>query len=202
MKNNFIKLILIIFACLLLVSCANNKKENIDEDVYNKDTAVIVIKNYGEVKVKLDKTNAPITCNHFIKLASEGSYDGSVFTRMQADFVLQGGANAKDSSTIKGEFKANGVDNNLAHKTGVISMARSNDPNSASSQFFIVIGDKYVSSLDGSYAGFGWIIEGYDVIEKIVSDITSDMFTNDYYGQEMGFLKESYYITIETIKIE
>ena len=166
--------------------------------------AEMVIKGYGTVTLTLDRSQAPITVDHFVKLAKDGSYDGSNFIRMQAGFVLQGGDGAKDNSTIKGEFSSNGVKNNIKHKKGVISMARANDPNSASSQFFIVLdtSDMVTLSLDGNYAAFGEVTDGWDVIEKICADITSDKFTSDYYGQAMGFLKEKYYITIETVKIK
>lgn len=163
--------------------------------------AEMVIKDYGTITLTLDRTQAPITVDHFVKLAKNGSYDDSKIIRMQEGFVLQGGAGAKDNSTIKGEFSSNGVKNNIQHKKGVISMARATDPNSASSQFFIVLDDKAQSSLDGSYAAFGRVTDGWDVIEKICSDITPDKCTNDYYGFVMGFLRESEYITIETVRI-
>lgn len=159
------------------------------------------IENYGTVTLELDRSEAPITVDHFVKLVKDGSYDGSSFIRMQPGFVLQGGANAKDNSTIKGEFSSNGVQNNIQHKKGVISMARSTSPDSASSQFFIVLDDRAQSSLDGSYAGFGKVIAGWDVIEKICSDVTADMVTPDYYGLSMGFLQEQYYITVTNMKV-
>ena len=165
-------------------------------------TAEMVIKDYGTITLLLDRSQAPITVDHFVKLAKNGSYDGSKINRVQAGFVLQGGAGAKDNSTIKGEFTANDVQNNIQHKKGVISMARGQDKNSASSQFFIVLDDRAQSSLDGLYAGFGRVIDGWDVIEKICTDIlSSDSFNYDYYGVYMGFLKESAYITIETVRI-
>ena len=164
--------------------------------------AVMTIEGYRDVTILLDYKNAPITAAHFEKLAKEGSYDNTDFIRMQAGFVLQGGANSKSTETIKGEFNSNGVKNNLKHKKGVVSMARSNDPDSASTQFFFVLSDSAQSSLDGNYAAFGTIIEGWDVVEKICSDINKNGgFTEDYYGVYMGFLKEENYIKIETVKI-
>lgn len=159
----------------------------------------IVVKDFGTITVTLNRKEAPITVDHFVKLAKAGAFDGSVFNRVQAGFVLQGGAGAKDDSTIKGEFKSNGVDNNILHKKGVISMARAKDPNSASSQFFIMLEDN--DTLDGNYAAFGEVTGGWDTVEKICASITADDYTQDYYGLAMGFLKDTSMITIETIRV-
>lgn len=166
-------------------------------------TAEIVVKNYGTITVTLDRSQAPITVDHFIKLAKSGAYDGSSFIRMQKNFVLQGGAGAKDNSTIKGEFTENGVNNQILHKQGVLSMARSEDMNSASSQFFIVLAtsDTVSYSLDGKYAAFGEITDGWEVVEAICNDITPDKYIQNYYYSSMGFLAEENYITIETVNI-
>ena len=120
---------------------------------------------------------APITVANFVKLCNENFYDGLIFHRVIAGFMIQGGAfteelysgnmNQKAASSIKGEFAANGVENDLKHERGVISMARTNQPNSASSQFFIMHQDS--PSLDGNYAAFGKITEGLEVIDKIAS---------------------------------
>lgn len=164
--------------------------------------AEMVIKDYGTITLILDATEAPITVKNFVKLAKRGAYDGTYFVRMQAGFVLQGGAGADTTTTIKGEFAANGVENNIIHKKGVISMARTGDDyNSASATFFIVLGDSAKSSLDGQYAAFGEVTGGWDVVEAICGDITADSYTNDFYGVNMGFLKESEYIIIETVRI-
>ena len=130
----------------------------------------MVIKDYGTVKLELDANEAPITVANFLKLASEGFYDGVPFHRLDKDFVLQGGDPDGDGiggsdTTIKGEFASNGVENNIKHNRGVISMARSSDPNSASSQFFICLEDS--NFLDGNYAAFGHVTEGMDVIDEI-----------------------------------
>ena len=159
----------------------------------------IVVKDFGTITVTLNRKEAPITVDHFVKLAKNGAFDGSVFNRVQTGFVLQGGAGAKDDSTIKGEFKSNGVDNNILHKKGVISMARAKDPNSASSQFFIMLEDN--ATLDGDYAAFGEVTGGWDTVEKICASITADDYTQDYYGLAMGFLKDTSMITIETIRV-
>ena len=130
----------------------------------------MVIKDYGTVKLELDANEAPITVENFLKLASEGFYDGVPFHRLDKDFVLQGGDPDGDGiggsdTTIKGEFASNGVENSISHERGVISMARSGDPDSASSQFFICLEDS--SFLDGNYAAFGRVTEGMDVIDAV-----------------------------------
>ena len=114
---------------------------------------------------------APITCENFEKLVKDGLYDGLKFHRVVEDFMAQGGDPKGDGTggstdTIKGEFSQNGVENTLSHTRGVVSMARSNDPDSASSQFFICYGDE--SFLDGQYAAFGKVTEGMDVVDSFV----------------------------------
>lgn len=114
---------------------------------------------------------APITCENFEKLVKDGFYDGLKFHRVVEDFMAQGGDPNGDGTggstdTIKGEFSQNGVENTLSHTRGVVSMARSNDPDSASSQFFICYGDE--SFLDGQYAAFGKVTEGMDVVDSFV----------------------------------
>ncbi len=159
----------------------------------------IVVRDFGTITVTLDGNSAPITVAHFIKLAEAGSYDGSYFTRVQQGFVLQGGDGAKDSSTIKGEFSSNGVANGIKHEKGVISMARAEDPDSASSQFFIMLDTN--STLDGDYAAFGRVTDGWDTVEKICSSVSASDYSEDFYGQSMGFLKSSSYIVIETVRV-
>ena len=114
---------------------------------------------------------APITCENFEKLVKDGFYDGLKFHRVVEDFMAQGGDPKGDGTggstdTIKGEFSQNGVENTLSHTRGVVSMARSNDPDSASSQFFICYGDE--SFLYGQYAAFGNVTEGMDVVDSFV----------------------------------
>ncbi len=132
--------------------------------------ADIHIRGYGTVTVKLEPDMAPITVNNFVKLAESGFYDGLTFHRIKSGFVMQGGDPNADGSggsgeKIKGEFIANGVENTLSHTAGVISMARSQNYNSASSQFFIVHEDS--TSLDGQYAVFGYVTEGMDIVDAI-----------------------------------
>ncbi len=135
--------------------------------------AEITVKDYGTIKLELDEGTAPITVANFIKLANDGFYNGLTFHRIMDGFMIQGGdpdgngtGGAKDK--IKGEFAKNGVTNPISHVKGVISMARSNDPDSASSQFFITVADS--TFLDGSYAAFGRVTEGMEVAEQIAKD--------------------------------
>ena len=135
--------------------------------------AQIIVKDYGEIQVELDADTAPITVTNFVKLAQDGFYDGLTFHRIMDGFMIQGGdplGNGRGGSDeeIKGEFSNNGVENDISHTRGVISMARAMDPDSASSQFFIVHEDS--PSLDGDYAGFGHVTEGMDVVDKICED--------------------------------
>ena len=123
--------------------------------------------------MELDGDTAPITVQNFMDLANDGFYDGLTFHRIMEGFMIQGGDPNGDGTggsdqTIKGEFASNGVENDITHKKGVISMARSQDPDSASSQFFIVQADS--EFLDGDYAGFGHVTEGMDIVDKIAAD--------------------------------
>ena len=131
-------------------------------------------------RVRLFPEVAPETVKNFKKLVSEKFYDGLIFHRVIEDFMIQGGGMdkdyyKKDSATINGEFTENDFENNLKHVRGVISMARTNEPNSASSQFFIVHKDS--SHLDGKYAGFGYTVAGLDVVDAIATVATN---YNDY----------------------
>ena len=133
------------------------------------------MENGGIIKLELDAKAAPITVANFEKLVKEGFYDGLIFHRVIAGFMIQGGdpmgtGFGGSKETIKGEFRANGVDNPISHKRGVISMARSQMPNSASSQFFIMHQDG--EFLDGNYAAFGHVVEGMEVVDEIASVAT------------------------------
>ncbi len=129
--------------------------------------ADIAIKDYGTVTVRLDKEAAPITCENFIQLAESGYYTGTTFHRIIENFMMQGG-DGKDVPTIKGEFSSNGWENPLEHVRGTISMARTNDPNSANSQFFIVHQDS--PHLNGDYAAFGTVTAGMEIVDKICTE--------------------------------
>ena len=134
--------------------------------------AIIEINKYGTIEVELDKEHAPITVDNFVKLADKGFYKGLTFHRVIKGFMIQGGC-PKGNGTggpgycIKGEFAANGVNNPISHKRGVISMARAMDPNSAGSQFFIMHKDG--EFLDGQYAAFGHVTKGIEVVDAIAS---------------------------------
>ena len=129
------------------------------------------IKDYGDIILKLDRNNAPKTVDNFVSLVEDGFYDGLTFHRVIEGFMMQGGmpdSTKKAPAKIKGEFSANGHDNQIKHVRGVISMARSTGYNSASSQFFIMHAD--APHLDGYYAAFGYVIEGMDVVDAIVEN--------------------------------
>ena len=130
----------------------------------------IDVKDYGVITAELYGNVAPITVANFAKLAGEGFYDGLTFHRIISGFVIQGGdpnGNGTGGSpdTIKGEFSANGVNNPIAHERGVLSMARSNAPDSASSQFFIM--HQAAPHLDGAYAAFGRVLTGMEIVDAI-----------------------------------
>ena len=133
---------------------------------------IIEMENGGVMTGELYPEVAPISVENFEKLAAEGFYDGLTFHRVIPGFMIQGGCPKGNGTggpgwTIKGEFSANGVKNDLKHTRGVLSMARAMDPNSAGSQFFIMVAD--APHLDGQYAAFGKITEGMDTADAIVS---------------------------------
>lgn len=130
----------------------------------------ITIKDMGTIKVELDGDAAPITVQNFLDLAGSGFYDGLTFHRIINGFMMQGGDPNGDGTggseqTIKGEFAENGIENDLSHTRGAISMARAQDMDSASSQFFIVHQDS--TYLDGQYACFGYVTDGMDIVDEI-----------------------------------
>ena len=152
---------------------ATVSSETIDVSALEGDRAIIDVKDYGVITVELYPDIAPKTVANFVKLAESGFYDGLTFHRIIKDFMIQGGdplgnGTGGSDENIVGEFKANGFENNLNHTRGVISMARSNDMNSASSQFFIMHADS--PHLDGQYAAFGKVTDGMDVVDKIAND--------------------------------
>lgn len=170
---------LILTLCLVTVCLASCGKDACvyakERDVTGRDIsyAKITVRDYGEIVVLLDATTAPKTVANFKKLVSEGFYNGLTFHRVIKDFMIQGGdplANGKGSSDeeIFGEFSSNGHENDIKHLRGVISMARGDDKNSASCQFFICNADS--PHLDGSYAAFGYVLEGMDVVDEITED--------------------------------
>jgi peptidyl-prolyl cis-trans isomerase B (cyclophilin B) len=175
-----IKSIFLIIAMLVILTACGGKTDAADTytpPALDSDTtyyADIDIKDYGLVTVQLNQEAAPVSAANFVKLAEEGFYDGLTFHRIIADFMIQGGdpegnGTGGSEGKIVGEFKKNGYDNELSHTRGAISMARSNDKNSASSQFFIVHQDN--DQLDGKYAVFGYVINGIEVVDDICATV-------------------------------
>lgn len=160
-------------------SISSSSKES-DSDIEDgealtgKQHVEIAVKDYGTIKVELDADIAPITVTNFVNLAKGGFYDGLTFHRIIDGFMIQGGdplgnGTGGADENIKGEFAQNGVENSISHVRGTISMARSQEYDSASSQFFIVQSDS--TYLDGQYAGFGTVTEGMEIVDKICQDI-------------------------------
>ncbi len=178
------KLLSICLAALLVLSLAGCGKTSVvgitttskapaaNEESQGVGThhAEIEIQDYGTITVELDGDAAPITVQNFMDLANDGFYDGLTFHRIISGFMMQGGdpngnGTGGSENTIKGEFSANGVENPLSHTRGAISMARSQAPDSASSQFFICHADS--TFLDGQYACFGYVTDGMDVVDAV-----------------------------------
>ena len=175
----------------LLAGCGSSKSDEAQASDTNETTAeettdasseedtelltglhhvTIDVKDYGTISLELDADTAPISVTNFINLAKDGFYDGLTFHRIISGFMIQGGDPKGNGTggfdqTIKGEFSENGVENDISHVRGTISMARANDPDSASSQFFIVHEDS--TFLDGQYAAFGHVTNGMDVVDAI-----------------------------------
>ena len=190
MNKKFIIFVGIIILALIVVTIIIPQKEpkekllgikydikgNETELKYDKENPVVAmyIENYGSIVIELYPNVAPNTVNNFISLVKSGFYDNNTMHRLMPGFVLQGGdpdgiGSGGPGYTIDGEFTSNNFENNLSHTKWVVSMARaSGDPNSAGSQFFICLDD--ATSLDGDYASFGKVIDGYDVIENIVEN--------------------------------
>lgn len=182
-------LLLVFVSSLGLVGCGNFKdndtKQNVESNSTTEDTdsnsleeignlplATINVKDYGVIEAVLYPETAPNTVNNFIDLANKGFYNNLKFHRIIKDFMIQGGDPKGDGTgspgySIEGEFASNGIPNGLKHTKGVLSMARSQNPNSAGSQFFIMTGD--APHLDGEYAAFGKVVSGFDVLDKIGS---------------------------------
>ena len=164
------------------------------EFILNQNPIVTIVMNDGGIiKIELYPQTAPNTVNNFISLVNKGFYNGLTFHRVIENFMIQGGCPKGDGTgdagyCIKGEFKLNKFPNDLKHTAGVISMARTNDPNSACSQFFIM--HKDAPHLDNSYAAFGKVIEGMETVNKIAETRV------DYYDmpREPQIMKE---VTVE-----
>lgn len=174
MKKLLCVALALIMLSLPLVSCEEKIPYEVTDDVTN--LVIIDVKDYGKIVIELYPETAPITVENFKKLVSEKFYDGLIFHRVISGFMIQGGGydvnqREKDAESIKGEFESNGVTNDLKHTRGVISMARTNVPDSASSQFFIMHEDS--PHLDGDYAAFGMTVYGIEVVDKIAAVETS-----------------------------
>ncbi len=177
-----------------------NSGEDDEEDfskIEQNPLVTLEIKDLGTVKIELYPQIAPNTVKNFIELVSNGFYDGLTFHRTIPGFMAQGGDPSGDGTggpdyAIKGEFSANGVNNDLEHTRGVISMARSQENDSASSQFFIVTTDS--PHLNGNYAAFGMVTEGMDVVDKIVNSEVlrreDDVDMSLYYTNQDEYIKQ------------
>ena len=170
------EIILGIIGIVLVVGifiASNIMNKEVKEDLLTgKHYAEIDVKDYGKIVVELDADIAPITVTNFINLVNDKFYDGLTFHRIIKGFMIQGGGfetsgNRKPASNITGEFKLNGVENDIKHERGVISMARASAYDSASSEFFIMHEDNF--NLDGNYAAFGKVISGMEVVDEIAT---------------------------------
>ena len=183
------KILSIILACFmlttLLAGCGKNQAQEETQNDFpllsGKYNAEIVVKDYGTIKLELDADTAPITVTNFVNLAKDGFYNGLTFHRIIEGFMIQGGdplgnGTGGSDTNIKGEFELNGIKNDISHVRGVISMARSEDYDSASSQFFIVQADS--TYLDKQYAAFGHVTEGMEVVDAICAKMTELGFSD------------------------
>lgn len=172
--KNIIGVLFLLTTIMMMVGCSTNKADSqktMVKAIQTTPVVTMIVKDYGTVTLELYPDMAPNTVNNFITLANEGFYDGLTFHRIIKDFMIQGGdpdgnGTGGPGYSIDGEFLANGYEaNTLLHTKGVISMARSLNPNSAGSQFFIMTAD--TPSLDGDYAAFGKVTSGLDIVEQI-----------------------------------
>ncbi|MGN0317976.1 MAG: peptidylprolyl isomerase [Lachnospira sp.] len=201
MNRKYVIALIFCMLTLCITGCGKSSSDNTDnnadtsEYLTGKHHIEIEIKDYGTIKAELDADVAPITVTNFINLAKEGFYDNLTFHRIIDGFMIQGGdplgnGTGGSDKKIKGEFAANNVQNNISHTRGTISMARSQDYNSASSQFFIVHKDSL--NLDGNYAGFGTVTEGMEIVDKICENVKSG---------DNGIVAESDRPVITTIRV-
>lgn len=186
-------LLIVVLTCFLITGCSSDGD---DKMLSGKINAEINIKDYGVIKLELDADSAPITVTNFVNLVNDKFYDGLTFHRIIDGFMIQGGdplgnGTGGSEKTIKGEFKNNGIENNISHTRGTISMARSQANDSASSQFFIVQSDS--TFLDGSYAGFGHVTSGMEIVDKICKDTKTE--------DDNGTVEKENQPVIESIKI-
>ena len=208
-RSVFAKIATLALALVLVLSlaaCGKTDTDTITDSKADKPAAEtagvgthhaeIEIQDYGTITVELDGDAAPITVQNFMDLANDGFYDGLTFHRIIAGFMMQGGdpngnGTGGSENTIKGEFSSNGVENTLSHTRGAISMARAQDMDSASSQFFICHADS--PFLDGQYACFGYVTKGMDVVDEICDNTPVE--------DDNGTVKTENQPVIESIKI-
>ena len=189
MKKIICLALCLVLLCTALVSCGEKEKYDFSETPTN--FVLIRVEGYGDIVVELYPDVAPITVDNFKNLVSENFYDGLIFHRIIKGFMIQGGGitedyKEKDCPSIKGEFASNGVQNDLLHTRGVISMARTTVPDSASSQFFIM--HEAAPHLDGDYAAFGKVVEGIEVVDKIAS-VKTDYYNMPYENVVIEFVR-------------
>ncbi len=175
MKKRLICILLALVLVLCLCACGGSKAPTYTytDPGQKLRHAEITIRDYGTIKLELDEGVAPITVENFVELANKGFYNGLTFHRIIDGFMIQGGDPQGDGfggsgKTIKGEFADNGVKNPISHVKGVLSMARGDEYDSGSSQFFITVADS--TFLDGHYAAFGKVTEGVEIAEQIAKD--------------------------------
>lgn len=173
-----IGLIVVLMIAAVLAACGNEQKEatktntTYAKDVKENPVVTITMANDEKIVMELYPKIAPNTVANFISLVEAGKYDGLTFHRVIPEFMIQGGdpegnGQGGPGYTIDGEFSENDFDNTLKHERGIVSMARASDPNSAGSQFFIMVADN--AQLDGKYAAFGKVIKGMDTVDDIVN---------------------------------
>lgn len=187
LHKGFLFMVSIVLCALILTACGSQSDDSQEKKKASEDTAekavypddveenpivAITMDNGEEITAELYPDVAPNTVANFISLIEDGFYDGLIFHRVIPGFMIQGGDPSGDGTGgpdygIKGEFSSNGFENDLIHERGVLSMARSQDPDSAGSQFFIMVEDS--PHLDGEYAAFGKVTDGMDAVDEIVS---------------------------------
>ncbi len=175
--KKILKVLLVLMTVVSIAGCSSKTTEKTTKrtkTLSGNYQVEIKVKDYGTIYAEIDADTAPITVTNFVKLSKEKFYDGLTFHRIIDGFMIQGGDPKGDGTggskeTIKGEFSDNGVKNPLSHTRGALSMARSQDNDSASSQFFIVQSDS--TYLDGQYAVFGYVYEGMDIVDQICKDV-------------------------------
>ena len=189
MKRFFALILALLMLALPLCSCSAQNGSGSAQSDAMPNTVLMTVKDYGQIKIVLYPEIAPITVSNFKGLVYKGYYDGLIFHRIIEGFMIQGGQ-GKSVPSIKGEFAANGVQNDLRHERGTVSMARTNDPDSASSQFFICQAPYPYGN--GNYAAFGKVVEGMDVVDRIAAVATgySDRPLTDVVIESIVFVEE------------